>query len=249
MEGPNDRIRKRGRVLLAVAAPREAQAVLRGLGASELMPKSWRILRVDDRFDLILTGVGKANAAGAVSSALDPARHRGVVNLGVAGALPDSGLDLGAVVLATTSVFADEGIITPMGYQDLASMGFAPTPDGMAIEGTRWLLDRFGSVCEAKGPIATVSLCSGDDDAALEVVSRTGAIAETMEGAAVGLATLRRGLIAEKDRSVAFAELRVVSNTTGRRDRQRWALDAAMDRLAALSASLGCIYKDASTPD
>ena len=73
------------------------------------------------------------------------------------------------------------------------------------------------------GPIATVATCSGTGTAAEEVVARTGAIAEAMEGAAVVHAARRQ--------RVPAIELRVVSNTTGDRDRQRWDLTGALSVL------------------
>ncbi|HCT45637.1 MAG TPA: hypothetical protein DF699_10535 [Phycisphaerales bacterium] len=86
--------------------------------------------------------------------------------------------------------------------------------------------------CTRTGPIATVSWCSGSDACAQGVVERTGAICEAMEGAAVALAARRI------DPGIATAELRVISNTTGDRSSQRWALD---DSLRSLRAVLGRI--------
>jgi futalosine hydrolase len=71
--------------------------------------------------------------------------------------------------------------------------------------------------------IATVSTCSGTDAAATEIAHRTGAAAEAMEGAAVGLVAFRH--------KVAFAEVRVISNTTGDRSRQVWALEESLAEL------------------
>ena len=85
-----------------------------------------------------------------------------------------------------------------------------------------------------EGIIATVSTCSGTDLRAEQVAVRTGAEYENMEGAAVGLVAyrLRR----------RFAEVRIVSNTTGERPRQRWEIVAALDSLSKFSASLAaCI--------
>ena len=73
------------------------------------------------------------------------------------------------------------------------------------------------------GPIATVATCSGTDDAAREVVIRTGALAEAMEGAAVVHAALRLDL--------PGIELRSISNTTGDRGQQRWDLPRGLSAL------------------
>ena len=78
-----------------------------------------------------------------------------------------------------------------------------------------------------RGPIATVATCSGSDEAAREVVQRTGAVAEAMEGAAVVHAAHRLG--------VGPIELRTISNTTGDRQQQVWRLD---DALAALGSAV-----------
>ena len=64
------------------------------------------------------------------------------------------------------------------------------------------------------------------DELAAEIRGRTGAIAEGMEGAACGLVAARTG--------VRFAELRVISNRTGRRDQQGWNLDGAFKRLGEI---------------
>ena len=68
------------RWLVCVAAPKEVEAVLRGVG---LAPRSselaidWRAREISPRLDLVVTGVGKANAAAGLARALDPARHGG----------------------------------------------------------------------------------------------------------------------------------------------------------------------------
>jgi nucleoside phosphorylase len=51
-----------------------------------------------------------------------------------------------------------------------------------------------------------------------------------MEGAAVALVAVRHAL--------AFAELRVISNTTGRRAGQVWKLPEALARLGALARQI-----------
>ena len=107
--------------MLAVAAPAEARAVLAGLGGPvEYADRPWETHALGPRLDLVVTGVGKTNAAAAVARAVDAARHAAVLSVGVAGALPTekpgAGLELGAVVLASESVYADEGLLGPGGW-------------------------------------------------------------------------------------------------------------------------------------
>lgn len=224
-----------GRVLLATAAPAEGRALLRALGADPAWAdRPWTLHRIGPRFDLIVTGIGKSNAAGAVARALDPASHRAVISTGVAGALPGSGLAPGASVLAPRSTFADEGLESPDGFLDCAALGFPlGTPaqaDGSAVHADPALLAALSPLADVQADIATVSTCSGTDALARRVRGRTGAAAEAMEGAAVGLVAARL--------AVPFAELRVISNTTGDRAAQAWNLPGALDALGRLIGRL-----------
>ena len=231
----------RDRLLIVVAAPLEAEAVLRGLGTDGSgIGVAWELVRAG-RHEVVVCGVGKANSGGGVARVLDPAVHRGVLSLGIGGALPGSGLELGDVVVGRASVFADDGIETPGGYQGLAEMGF---PVGMGLDDVRvegdgvacdlelGLDERFQGCVVRSGVIATVSTCSGTDARAREVAGRTGAVCEGMEGTAVGLSVRRIS------GEVAFGEVRVVSNTTGDRSRQRWDLRGALGVLERIAAVL-----------
>lgn len=236
-----------GRTLLAIAAPKEAWAVLRGLGAPHEESDTridWRARRVNERFDLVVSGVGKGNAAGAVARALDPAVHARVLSIGVAGALPGSGLSIGDVVDADRASYADEGSLNPDGFVTIAQMGFGPLAD---VCGPGTGLDQTGVPCEPLlqgerwgtvpfalrvGGVATVSTCSGCDALAAEVARRTGAIAEDMEAAAVGFSVARLA------RGVRLSALKVISNTTGDRAGQTWDLRRAFERLREVASLL-----------
>lgn len=224
----------RGPVLLVVAAPVEARAVLAALGAPpEGAERVWTPLPAAGRFEVVISGVGKSAAAGATARFLDPDRHAGVLSLGVAGALPGTGLELGSVVLGTRAVFADEGFETPDGFTDISTAGFPPGPEGgMGVTCRPELNTALAPLSDTSGVIATVSTCAGTDARAAEVAMRTGAVAEAMEGGAVGVSAARvcRGLW--------FSELRVISNTTGDRAGQRWDLALALERLAETAGRL-----------
>lgn len=235
------------RILIVIAAPAEARRVRTALALPDApRPGVWQIEAARSGFDLIETGVGKAQAAAATARVFDPGRYAGVISLGVGGALPGCGPgcgpgsgsrpgpELGDAVLATASIFADEGGITPDGFTPIERMGF---PAGRFGEGGARICagwrDALAPLTDSAGPIATVSTCAGTDERAGEIVRRTGAVAEAMEGAAVAAA-----LAGLADPMPAFAEIRVISNTTGDRDRQRWDLPAALGRLESLTAEI-----------
>lgn len=190
-----------------------------------------------------VAGIGRTNAAAACAARLAEASGRGapfaaVLSVGIAGALPGSGLGPGDVVVADACAYAEEGIALPDGHADVRALGF-PLGD---FEGNRVPVDpallaalaHLGTV----GTVATVATCSGTDVAAGSVRARTGAVAEAMEGAAAVHAARRAG--------TPGIEVRAVSNTTGDRAAQRWDVQAALralgpvDRaIAALAAGAG----------
>ncbi|HZW06084.1 MAG TPA: futalosine hydrolase [Phycisphaerales bacterium] len=218
------------RTLLAVAAYAEAEAVAAAFppGVPDPAPV-WRLLPLSDDVDMVVTAVGKAAAAGGVARVLDPARHGAVLSVGVAGAL-GPGLRLGDVVLADRCELADDGLLSAAGFEDLERMGFGPFP-GMT-SGTlpdAGIVTHLRPFAQVSGPVATVSTCSGTNSAALAWAARA-YVAEAMEGAAVALVAARVG--------VPFAELRIISNTTGDRADQRWDLRGALDRLTAVLGRL-----------
>ncbi|MDX2016827.1 MAG: futalosine hydrolase [Planctomycetota bacterium] len=225
-------------ILFLVAARREAQAVLRGLTARDDAAfadvPEWTLISPVAGAGLVRTGVGKVNAGAAVAR-FGPG-HRLLVSIGIAGALPSEGapgfaLEIGSAVVARESAYADEGLLAPAGFSDLAAMGFAPGPAharGPTFAGDVSAVGALTSAGLRVVRVATVSTCSGTEALAREVVRRTGAQAEAMEGAAVLHAGARLGLPA--------VEVRVISNTTGDRDRQVWALDRSLDALREVTA-------------
>lgn len=230
----NTQDRSSGPILLAVAAPIELEAIASGFGV-EAGPdvSKWTVLSLAIGFEAVLTGVGKANAAGGVARVLDPARHSGVISLGIGGALP-GGPPLGSLVLGERSDFADEGVESPDGFQDCRAMGFPlMAGDRDSIEPDQGWVAAWRERADLIAPIATVSTCSGTDELARRVRDRTGALVEAMEGAGVGLAA--RAI----DPGMPFAELRVISNTTGDRAGQRWDLAGALEALTGVLGRLG----------
>lgn len=178
------------------------------------------------RAHVVVSGVGRTNAAIATTRAiLEHGPFDAVLSIGVAGALPGWNPPLlpGALVVASESVYHEEGLHTPDGFQDMTGLGFPlGSFEGNRVPADPVLLDSLRTLGRC-GPIATVASCSGTDDSALEVQARTSALAEAMEGAAV-LHTARYF-------GVPGIEVRVISNTTGARSQQIWQLEQAFDVL------------------
>jgi len=233
------------RLLLVAPSEAETRAALLGLGLDVGVVEPWRLIVVDDRVAALCTGVGKANAAGAVAKLLPEQGLTGVALLGLAGALPRTPpLQLLDTVLATRCLFADEGVRSEEGYSTMQAEGFGLFPPHAAPQEPAQLdacapsarmLSWLSPLADQKAPVATVSTCSGTDALAQEIVRRSGAAAEAMEGAAVGLALERLVAAGLVRTPPLFAELRVISNTTGDRSRQRWRLQEALAALGPLA--------------
>ena len=216
--------------MFVVAADSEAKAVLAAFGFPDEAPDE--LTRLDGGAWLLVTGVGKANAAGAVGMALAQNPTDRVISLGLGGALPDSGLSIGDRVLASRSVFADEGVDTPNGFLDCRSMGFPlyEGDRGLGLEGDPELTRLIKGCVDRESVIATVSTCSGRDELATRIRRRTGAGVECMEGAAVLMTCHRMG--------VSAAEIRVISNTTGDREKQVWDIGRSLGVLGGVARAV-----------
>lgn len=225
---------KLGRCLIVVATPLEAGPIFAALQTKSTV-EPWLPLRASEEMDLLCSGVGKANASGATAAAIARASYSAVLNLGICGSLPSpisNSPKFGAAILATASIFADEGIESPEGWQPLSALGFPAAIDSDLIRPDPRLLAFLKPHADHAAPIATVSICSGTNARAQSIATRFDPhpLAEAMEGAAVGLAATRA--------KVPFAELRVVSNTTGDRKSQQWEMKPALARLESLARSI-----------
>ena len=169
-------------------------------------------------------GVGKAAAAMRATELLVRARPAWLLLVGVCGAYPGSGLEVGALCVVGGDRLADEGIELGAGeFRGIAAMGLgAEGPFLAEAARTRAIAGRLG-IREVAG--ATVSTCSACDERSRALEGRSGAQVETMEGAAVLLVCQHLG--------VPAVQLRVVSNRTGAREAAGWDLHGALRRLHA----------------
>lgn len=198
--------------LIAYAAPREGEVV------------------VGRHSHTLALGVGKIAATLSLALALTERRFDAVLLIGVCGAYPArhlaagvAALDVGDLCVVSEEVIADDGVITPADFLDLARLGLGeigPIPADAAL--SERLATTLG--CErVRG--ATVSTGAGTDSLSHAYATRSGAAVESMEGAAAALCCRRFG--------VPLAQLRAVSNRTGDRERGGWDLDRALARLGA----------------
>jgi len=169
-------------------------------------------------------GVGKAAAAMRTTQLLLAERPAWLLLIGVCGAYPESGLEVGGLCLVGEDLLADEGVaLADDGFMDLGARGLVEVGPFAADPARTREVARVLAAPVLRG--ATVSTCSGEDGRSRALAARSGAQVETMEGAAV--LQVCRAL------AVPAVQLRCVSNRTGERARAGWDLRGAIDRLHA----------------
>lgn len=186
---------------------------------------------------LLPGGMGKTNAAHALTALLETRPVRGVIGFGIGGAYPGSGLSVGSLALATAAVYGDEGVQTPAGWLTTEGIGIPLWVAGESRLFNEFALDPARVECARAaladagfdvrtGPFVTVSACSGTAALGKSMAERVpGALCEGMEGAALA----HVAAIYE----VPLLELRTVSNLVEDRDLSRWRIREAAEAAQA----------------
>jgi futalosine hydrolase len=196
---------------------------------------------------LLPGGMGKVNAAQALTALVETRTIRGVIGFGVGGAYAGSGLRVGDVALASREVYGDEGVEAPADWLSTEDIGIPL----LERAGTRWFneftlsvskvgaartaLETAGFAVRA-GPFVTVSCCSGTAVRGAVLAERFEAICESMEGAALAHVCELYEL--------PFLEVRGVSNAVEDRDLARWRLAEAAEAAAGAARVLVRTWED-----
>ena len=216
-------------VFVTASTVQELSLLIRIIGAAQdesiIFPEIHRG-RIGQRQVIIaVTGVGKVNAASAVTLLLQQASPEFLINTGCAGAYAESGLAVGDLAVATSEIHADEGVLTVDGWQSLELIGiplitrrgkayFNEFP--LSLQATRKALNLATALGlpMKQGKFLTVSTCSGTSVQGAELVSRYSGICENMEGAAVAQVAMLFG--------VDCLEIRGISNMVEDRNLSLW---------------------------
>jgi len=186
-------------------------------------------LLADRRLWLVEAGLGAVNTASALTAALEFERPQLVLQVGVGGAYPGSGLGVGDAALATEEIYGDVGVHTIDGWLPATEIGipllrqngeyYNRFPlDPALVEWARRAVVGRGRPCIA-GPFVTAQECSGTGALGGERAVRFGAVCENMEGAAAAHICRLYG--------VSFVEMRCMSNQVENRCRDEWDLAGA----------------------
>jgi futalosine hydrolase len=195
----------------------------------------------------VSSGIGKVNAAHAATLMITRYNPSLLINFGIGGAYPSSGLDVGSVAIATREIYADEGVWLEKSLQPVEAIGIPLVRRGrrrffnqfpLITRQTRKLhsqklLDEWAhntGIDITAGPFATVSACTGTNKRAAEIEKRHGVICENMEGAAVAHICALYG--------IPLIEMRGISNIVEERNRAAWDITAAVENCQGIVMEL-----------
>lgn len=187
----------------------------------------------------VVSGVGKANAAAALAAtATRLPNPPTVVQLGIGGAYPDSGLSLGGAAVAASERDLDLGVGDDRSRAGLEAIGIELIP-GLGAGNRIELATPLARAVVAATGAPLLDFATSDGVTASPAVARYTAerhsvAIESMEGFAAAQVCLALGL--------EFVEVRGVSNRVGERDKAAWRIsEAAAAAAAAAHATLGLL--------
>lgn len=169
-----------------------------------------------------LTGVGIPLALAQTLAVAGRLKPRRILNIGIAGAYPGSGLRIGDIVIGQSEVYGDVGFGLPdapgfrhVGESEWGAFYQMPLP---LVQFSEFPVPHLGPGC-------TVNACTGTEAVGRLRETLFQAAFETMEGAAVAQAGQTLG--------IPVCEIRAVSNFASARDMRPENIRLALANLAA----------------
>ncbi len=178
--------------------------------------------------DIIImnTGIGKINAAHSATCLFEHYSLKKIVNIGVGGAYPGSGLNNGDIAIASKEIYGDDGVIDEKGWMSLKEIGIPLVESGGEKYFNEYPVCAVRAIRESPlhvktGNFVTVSAVSGTQQRAKELEKRFNAICENMEGAAIAHVCAIY--------NIPMLEIRGISNIAGERDKRKWNMQQASE--------------------
>ena len=205
---------------LISSVPFESALIIRRAeGRHRLAPKIWAGRVAGRKVVHVTSGVGVANAAWAATVLAERFGITRVVNFGIAGAYPGSGLSPGDVAAAEEEVYADTGFALADGLHSMEEIGIELLSRGSrkfynTFPMDSGLLKKALPHVDASGRFLTVAQATGTVKRSKELSRKFDCMVENMEGASVAHICARYG--------VKALELRGISNMVEKRDLSKW---------------------------
>jgi futalosine hydrolase len=181
----------------------------------------------NNQIDILITGVGSVAVSWAMTKWLSSnSRPDLAMNAGIAGSFRDD-FKIGDVLIPVWDCFADAGIETGSGFLTLAEAGLDdpdrfPFTEGKIVADNKFIRLALKRLRPAKA--ITVNTASGSESTIDRILGKYDPDIETMEGAAFFYICSREG--------IPFIAMRSISNRIGPRDKEKWDIPLAIERLS-----------------
>jgi futalosine hydrolase len=205
------------KILIVSATRSEIGPLLLKMGALTESGKIIHSIYKQLELNIVITGVGMAATAYYTGKALDET-YDAAFNLGICGSF-NRNLDIGDVVNIYEDVFAELGAEDGENFLTL---------EDLKLEGVTKIINQSGAMHELIEALPkvngiTVNTTHGNESSIRKVVDRFHPIVESMEGAGFMLACENEG--------IPYVQIRAVSNYVEKRDREKWNIPLAIERL------------------
>ncbi|MCI4626995.1 MAG: futalosine hydrolase [Candidatus Magnetoovum sp. WYHC-5] len=174
------------------------------------------------------TGIGKVNAAHAITATITQReRPNIIINFGIAGAYPNTGLAVGDIAICIKEIYADEGLHTENGILGMQEIGIPILKTNNTSYYNEFPLNKklaqtilsTNNIKAQIGTFITLSSCTTTNSRALYLQNKYNALCETMEGAAIAhICTIY---------NIPLIAIRGISNIVEKRNKSKWNIPAA----------------------
>lgn len=175
--------------------------------------------------DILITGVGLMASTYAISRQVHLKRPDLVIQAGLAGSFDPLQYPIGSLVVVGKEWVADLGVKEKGKFRDLFGLGLIK-PNQFPFKKGCLINPELKRLKEVGLPVVngvSVNAITHSPSITREYITRYKPAVESMEGAALHYTCLMEGL--------PFIQLRAVSNKVGDRNKQKWDIPGAVDRL------------------
>jgi len=176
-----------------------------------------------EKADILITGVGIPATVYHLTQKLMSEKYDLAIQAGIAGSFSER-LNLGEVVAINQDTFGDIGIEEKENFQTLFETGFINKNNFPFADG--WLVNEHSILQSISLPLLksiTINKISDSQFQTKIMSEKFGADVESMEGAAFHYVCLQQ--------KTKFLQLRGISNYVGERDKSKWKMKPAIEKL------------------
>lgn len=180
------------------------------------------LMQAFPQLDYCITGVGMVQAVLKVSQKLAVQKYDLAIQGGIAGAFAGAGLEPAELCIVQKDCIADMGVLEAGQLRSVFDMGFA-AGDELPFHQGFLVNENAGEFGLKMVTGATVNMVSTDGMMIELIRDKYEADIETMEGAAFHMACI--------EAKQKFVQVRAVSNYLAERDKSKWCIAEAVEKL------------------